>query len=90
MIDDLLQRFPEILNMLIEKALQSKFNDNPARKAARDKLLLQLKDISLELERLSKLQGDKLTNEQMEKLLSIPRPGAIDWTKISQNTNQNK
>jgi hypothetical protein len=91
MIDELLRRFPDILNTLIEKASQSK-SDNPVVCAARNRLLEQLKDITGQLAKLSDMEGEKLTEEQVSAILSIPRPASknLGWAFLQQGRGQHR
>lgn len=68
MFDELFKKFPEIVRMLIQKASQ---NNNSKEM---DKLLYQIKCATEEMDRLSKVQGEGLSQEQMETILKMPRP----------------
>ena len=86
MIEEMLERFPEMVKALLEKASQANsVSDTPERKAARDKLISQLQGATEELSRLSKTPGEGFTEEQIKKLLEIPRPlPQLPWTILQQ------
>jgi hypothetical protein len=73
MIEEMLRKFPEMIKSLLEKASQVN-NETPKRKEAKDKLIKQLQSATEELGKLSQQPGERLTEEQIKKLLEIPRP----------------
>ena len=74
MINEIMSKFPEMVKALLEKAQQSDVQESPKRKMAREKLMSQLKSATEELSKLSDVQGEKLSEEQVKEILSIPRP----------------
>lgn len=74
MIEEVLKRFPEMIKSLLEKASKVNTNETIERKMARDKLIRQLQNATEELGKLSQQPGKRLTEEQIKKLLEIPRP----------------
>ena len=69
MFDEIFGRLPEVIQSLLDKISQ-----NPDESKEKEKLISNLRNINEELNRLSQMQGDKLTKEQVEEMLKIPRP----------------
>ncbi len=75
MIKGLYERFPDIIKMLLQKASQTKYGEESDRiRNARNKLINQLNEAADEMSKLSKMEGEGLTEEHIKKILSIPRP----------------
>jgi len=75
MIDDIMRKFPDLVQALLQKVSQTEAaSEAPERKRAREKLVAQLRGATDELARLSQQPGEKLSEEQMKEILSIPRP----------------
>lgn len=74
MIDEIMRKFPDLVEALLKRVSQTELSESPERKAAREKLISQLRNTTAELARLSQQPGEKLNEEQMQKILSIPRP----------------
>jgi len=87
MIDDVLKKFPDLIQALLKKVSQVESSESTERKKAREKLIAQLRSATEELGRLSQQPGERLTEEQMKEILSIPRPlpENIPWAFL---TNQ--
>lgn len=82
MFDDLFKKFPEIVRMLVQKASESKnINDSDEAKIARNKLLYQIKCATEEMDRLSNIDGERLSQEQIESIFKMPRqlPEQFKW-----------
>jgi len=74
MFDEVMRKFPDLVQALLKKASQMETTETPERKLAREKLVASLRSITEDLAKLSQQPGEKLTEEQMKKMLSIPRP----------------
>lgn len=73
MLNEIMKKFPDLIQALLQKVSQSETIEIPIIKKAREKLIKQLSDTTKELSRLSQQPGEKLTKEQMKKIISIPR-----------------
>ena len=88
MIDDLMSKFPELIQTLLDKALStSSPTETVERKEAREKLIKKLKSAINDLSKLSTLPGEKLDEKTIEKILSIPRPSPkeLSWAFLQKN-----
>ena len=75
MFDEIIKKFPDLIQALLQKVSQSDVeSETSERKEAREKLITQLRNATEELSRLSQQPGERLTEEQMKEILSIPRP----------------
>jgi hypothetical protein len=74
-MNELFEKFPELIKSLLEKISQSDYgNSKPEMKAARDKLLSRLHGVMEEISHLQHQEPNSLTEEQIKKLIDMPRP----------------
>lgn len=73
MLNEIMKKFPDLIQALLQKVSQSETVETPIIKKAKKKLINSLQNITEELSRLSQQPGEKLTKEQMKKIISIPR-----------------
>ena len=73
-MNELFAKFPELIQMLLDKVAQQPINESSEREVAKQKLLNQLKNIMGDITNLSKQNGELLTEEQLKKVLEIPQP----------------
>lgn len=73
-MNELFAKFPELIQMLLDKVAQQPINQSSEREVAKQKLLYQLKNIMGDITNLSKQNGETLTEEQLKKIMEIPQP----------------
>ena len=73
-MNELFAKFPELIQMLLDKVAQQPINESSEREVAKQKLLNKLKNIMGDITNLSKQNGELLTEEQLKKVLEIPQP----------------
>jgi len=81
-MNELFEKFPELIKTLLEKISQSDFSDSsPTMRAARDKLLAQLHSVMDEISQLQHKESGSLTEEQIKELMEMPRalPSSMQW-----------
>lgn len=72
MIDELLKQFPILLKALLEKLSQSEFSvSGKEAQEAKNKLLSQLQSLTDEISKLQNVSGEKLSEEQIKKLVDL-------------------
>jgi stage III sporulation protein SpoIIIAA len=86
MMNEIFLKLPEMIQTLLEKISQLQINSESLEsRLAREKLISQLKNITEEISHLSKQTGENLTEEQIQKIIQIPRPtsNTIPWITLS-------
>ena len=75
MFDEIFKKFPQMIKTLLEKSITS------SSKEEYKKLLHKIKAITEEMDRLTRVSGERLTDEQIKKILEIPRstPDMFKW-----------
>lgn len=71
-MNEIFNRFPEIIKSLLQKISQSSYKDDEIS-IAKDKLIAKLNSITVELEKLTALEGEELTEEQKNIINSLEK-----------------
>jgi hypothetical protein len=86
MIGEILRKLPDLIQSLVSQSFQKgSVHETPEMAEARNRLVAQLQTILGEISEISEQDGERLSEEQMRRIMQIPRltPSSMPWMALS-------